>query len=209
MTTAKRDSHTLTCYTGHTSKQPNIATVVLLSVMRLAGFTTTKVRQRLLSPWLLRHWQPWLDHCKSFSVACWIDEAYKSYRLLGVTVQHALLFRLCRGIHLSMAMAWIQIARNAPFFQLRHHLWWTLLSVLWVAVTHFLNAAYMILPVMLHGVYPWHLIADGQICWHPKVLSNRSQWLDKTLIFSTLPYPTIFSTPFLGCPFLQWPKITL
>ena len=38
MTTAKRDFHTLTCYTGHTSKQPNIATVLLLSVCALYNF---------------------------------------------------------------------------------------------------------------------------------------------------------------------------
>ena len=32
LTTAKRDSHTLTCYITHTPNQPNIATVLLLSV---------------------------------------------------------------------------------------------------------------------------------------------------------------------------------
>ncbi|KAN0076797.1 hypothetical protein V8E55_010652 [Tylopilus felleus] len=51
-------------------------------------------------------------------------------RLLGTTVQHALLVRLSRGVRLPMMMAWINIARNAPFFQPRH-LWWTLLSVSW------------------------------------------------------------------------------
>ena len=63
-----------------------------------------------------------------------------------------------------MVMAWIQIARNAPFFQLRHHLWWTLLFVLWFAITRFLTTTYMILPVTLHGVYIGVQFADGQIC---------------------------------------------
>ena len=33
LTTAKRDSHTLTCYITHTPNQPNIAMVLLLSVV--------------------------------------------------------------------------------------------------------------------------------------------------------------------------------
>ncbi|KAN0100221.1 hypothetical protein V8E55_000205 [Tylopilus felleus] len=63
--------------------------------------------------------------------------------LLGITVQHALVFRLSRsGVHLSMATAWIQLARNSLFLQPRRHLWWTLLSVLWVAVIHFMTTAW-------------------------------------------------------------------
>ncbi|KAN0076799.1 hypothetical protein V8E55_010654 [Tylopilus felleus] len=47
-----------------------------------------------------------------------------------------------------MATAWIQIARNAPFFQLRHHLWWTLLSVLW---SNMLTPQIFVQPVTMTG----------------------------------------------------------
>ncbi|KAN0088712.1 hypothetical protein V8E55_005769 [Tylopilus felleus] len=70
--------------------------------------------------------------------------------LLGVTVQHALTFRLPRGIHFSVVTLWIQLARNSLFLRPRY-LWWTLLSALWLAATHFLTTAWsnLLTPVIV------------------------------------------------------------
>ena len=65
MTTTKRGSHILTCYTGHTSKQPNIATVLLLSVFNSLS--------RLL-PRQVTVWSGWLVVCHQLIVRLELED---------------------------------------------------------------------------------------------------------------------------------------
>ncbi|KAN0088724.1 hypothetical protein V8E55_005781 [Tylopilus felleus] len=90
---------------------------------------------------------------------------------LSLTVELALLFRLPHGLSLSLLVPWIQFARNSPYLRPRRHLWWTLVSVLWVIVTRLLTTAWsnLLTPVSVFQQFP---VTGQDLDFRSPVLSN-------------------------------------
>ncbi|KAN0088717.1 hypothetical protein V8E55_005774 [Tylopilus felleus] len=91
--------------------------------------------------------------------------------LLTITVELALLFRLPRGLSLSLVAPWVQLARNSLYLRPRRYLWWTLISVLWVIVTHLLTTAWsnLLTPVSVSQQFP---VIGQDLDFRSPVLSN-------------------------------------